>query len=685
MTFLSRAALVLHFRNIHPTQVMECGECGETVCGSQEAIERHHALHSTPEEDQSSDLLSTMTSEVKVTVKAFEKTASAVSVVSLGEYEPGLTKQLAYSQRQKILARASSHPSIKPETKPQVMAALKRFLSKDQPYSVSQHLGVKPPPAIDSCIICLQSCASKEELHKHLVRFHRPRILSSRCSHCGKVVAPYAIKFHLNKFHAPGGHLLCSVCDMEYTKTGKPQPHMMLNPKLPCKFPECNEIFQSEHSLSSHVYTVHKVGAYTCEMCEKTFKTRATLANHIEWVHLNNGLAICELCGKALKSAKGLEYHIKYMHTKQEDCICDVCGKMIPKQKMRIHMYKQHIYKTERRECDYCHTLLGLKTWYRHQNSREKFGIDCSVRAEYSSFTSRNPSKYECKFCHKLLCKPSWKYHQIFHKRHGADVVPKAGIRGFRVPVPGSKKSMLYQCEYCQKFLGKKAWQYHQVFHEELGADAVPAPGKRHIPVTNDPEVILKFRAAERALKARTGNDKEKSWTKKVACEVCNKEVRKYHLRHHMRLHSVTERNFLCQLCSKSFVSKRSLSSHMIEVHLKTNGHSCRYCNKYFRKRIAVLAHEALHRNERNFHCLQCPKSFPGPGNLYGHVRLVHNPNREIVPKRIRQKSQVVTPGVQYVIQDDIEVEETCFIPPIIIDMNSEYCDEILNKKPRLQ
>ena len=50
-----------------------------------------------------------------------------------------------------------------------------------------------------------------------------------------------------------------------------------------------------------------------CEECNKTFKFRGTLINHINGEH-NNVRFNCEICGKKFKRKEQLKGHIQNIH-----------------------------------------------------------------------------------------------------------------------------------------------------------------------------------------------------------------------------------------------------------------------------------------------------------------------------------------------------------------------------------
>ena len=84
---------------------------------------------------------------------------------------------------------------------------------------------------------------------------------------------------------------------------------------------------------------------------------------------------------------------------------------------------------------------------------------------------------------------------------------------------------------------------------------------------------------------------------------------------------------FKCQLCSKSFPSKRMLSKHE-KYHVAKNT-SCKQCGQVFTKNWKLEQHMAKdHANGQSLECKDCGKQFQWHRNLLAHINLNHQ--REI-------------------------------------------------------
>ncbi|XP_019722301.1 uncharacterized protein LOC109513973 isoform X2 [Hippocampus comes] len=110
---------------------------------------------------------------------------------------------------------------------------------------------------------------------------------------------------------------------------------------------------------------------------------------------------------------------------------------------------------------------------------------------------------------------------------------------------------------------------------------------------------------------------------KPFVCQVCNKSFfTKRDVETHIRVHT-GERPFPCHLCEKKFTRSVELNAHL-RWHRGEKRHWCPYCGKGFFDQNNLKRHKYIHTGEKPHSCPHCPKHFTQSGHLKKHVKNVH-------------------------------------------------------------
>ena len=131
------------------------------------------------------------------------------------------------------------------------------------------------------------------------------------------------------------------MCDSEFSHRNSLKNHEKaehLGVKHNC--PICSFITKTKSSLRIHM-AVHSDKLYSCDQCDKTFRLKFSLNNHIEALH-NQETFSCDSCNYVVKSRRYLRRHV-YENHEGRDFPCIICEKIFDTpQQMYIHKKKTH-------------------------------------------------------------------------------------------------------------------------------------------------------------------------------------------------------------------------------------------------------------------------------------------------------------------------------------------------------
>lgn len=107
---------------------------------------------------------------------------------------------------------------------------------------------------------------------------------------------------------------------------------------------------------------------------------------------------------------------------------------------------------------------------------------------------------------------------------------------------------------------------------------------------------------------------------KPYICHVCGLSwATESKLKSHAMNHG--DLKFICDICSKRFVTKGAISIHM-QSHMLEKRFSCDVCGQTFKTRKSLQNHMVRHSDEKSFSCPKCPKKFKLKTSLHDHDRV---------------------------------------------------------------
>ncbi|XP_043482597.1 zinc finger protein 595-like [Leptopilina heterotoma] len=370
----------------------------------------------------------------------------------------------------------------------------------------------------------------------------------------------------------------------------------------------CNSTFPSKRSLDKHSLT-HDEKKYNCDKCDKEFSTHDKLLEHskLHQPKEKSKPVRCKICEKSFKKTDTMVRHLNIHKRANPKEVFSILKEIRDKRKM-----ENSVENNEQ-------VNLSISSEFINQAIEEETQRDNFCTKELRKRVPNSLSKQETR-------------SDIFHSDSNSESDQSVSdVSSFR-------------CKHCTKcYTTEKSLQRHMLIHDEK---------KFVCNVCN-----MKFFRPDRLKSHRDryghneGNvsEPEKPADDKTAIKLINSWIRE-------ELDSDNEgKGFPCDLCGKSYVTKKSLAKHRSNVHEsqqnfcrncgpecvceekakiyikpeKTKIYTCDECGKSFEKENKLQKHLRIHErakeqqdsNFKRFLCHICSKTFRQNTGLMFHMR----------------------------------------------------------------
>ncbi|XP_053686872.1 transcription factor grauzone-like [Sabethes cyaneus] len=276
------------------------------------------------------------------------------------------------------------------------------------------------------------------------------------CDICGDFAKNFlALQEHFQMVHDKAGYIVC--CKKKLFARRYLFEHLTFH-KNPTAFQceVCQKNFKTKDYMRNHMANSHAIGKvrqYKCVHCKLSFAKQQKLDAHLQ----THEKVPCPHCKKLLKGAFSLKVHITNLHSdKDRRMICDTCGREFLSKIFFERHIQEHmgIDPVKKFQCQICLSWLkgerGLQEHMQHSHYEKSQTFFCDICnrkvANYRALQKHKrrvhaERKFACEFCDRKFNQPiALKEHRAVHTGE-----------------------VLYTCDYCERTSKKKSNLYTHV------------------------------------------------------------------------------------------------------------------------------------------------------------------------------------------------------------------------------
>ncbi|XP_039201272.1 zinc finger protein with KRAB and SCAN domains 7-like [Crotalus tigris] len=168
-----------------------------------------------------------------------------------------------------------------------------------------------------------------------------------------------------------------------------------------------------------------------------------------------------------------------------------------------------------------------------------------------------------------------------------------------------------HSCPECgERFRHQPPTVQHRMIHTDIKP-------KAHRDVHTKDKTSFSCPGVEKSFTRQTIDTGERS----AARSACGRRSREWIQPNQYPIMQGGEAAYECPLCQKEFRRKRNLIAHQ-KTHTGERPHSCSQCGKSFSEKAKLIRHGRVHTGEKPYACPTCPKSFSQRETLLRHRRI---------------------------------------------------------------
>ncbi|XP_059219177.1 zinc finger protein 729 [Stomoxys calcitrans] len=429
-------------------------------------------------------------------------------------------------------------------------------------------------------------------------------------------------------------------------------------PTLKCEL--CSESFNLFSVFEEHFRFSHPKNICHVFCCDRKYVGAIEMRQHAR-KHLNPKSCVCDLCGKCFAQRSSLKKHMLTQHLRFK----------IPQGKMPMQRKRQK--KRFKKKLAYTKKKISKNPLIRRKKNLSE---DPEVIVPQSSealeplnnvlddlMTQWQPLGIKCELCSKICGKYSLlsEHFLELHPQEACHIFC-CGRRIFRSQLESHARKHLnpnvFYCDYCDSCFTQLSNLKRHIFNRHTKRKDCSKRREKPLAIEkNKPEKPAEVEQKQLS-SARNIDDLIDKWKPILKCELCTEICPKFsHLEQHfIQAHSSQELFISC--CKRKFSIRSKIERHA-KHHLSASGkggvrshQNCEICSKSFSTRRGLLIHyNAMHfghgGDEANhaqalalYNCKLCGKAYRDAKALYRHNWLMHKKDLKlkIIGRKLIQK-----------------------------------------------